>query len=110
MDILQEIHTYTLDIYSGGTNAKGYEYRAIIGLHDQAGQIVGGVYFHRDASTMPEHDDQEASGYVWCHLLWSDYAAIIDMLRNEKPVFLRYVDSWSMASLTTSPEPVGEGE
>ncbi|HRW76317.1 MAG: hypothetical protein H6568_11635 [Lewinellaceae bacterium] len=110
MDSLHTIQTYTLDIYSGGSNAKGYEYRAIIGLYDPNDHLIGGIYFHRDATTLPEQDLREASGYVWCHVLWSEYPAIIDMLRNEAPVFLRYVDSWAMASLTTSLEPVGEQE
>ncbi len=110
MDILKEIHTYTLDLYSGGTNARGYEYQAVIGLQESDGSTIGGIYFHRDVKTMPEHDVQDPSGYVWCHHHWDDYAAILDMLRNETPVFLRYLDSWSMASLTTSPEPIGEGE
>ncbi len=110
MDILKEIHTYTLDIYSGGTNSKGYEYRSVIGLYAPDGSAIGGIYFHRDMTTIPDGDVQDPSGYVWCHYSWNEYAAIMDMLRNERPVFLRYLDSWSMASLTTSPEPVGEGE
>ncbi len=110
MDILKEIQTYTLDIYSGGSNEKDYAYRAVIGLYGTDGPIIGGLYFHRDANTLPKSDAQDVSGYVWCHLLWSDYPSILDMLRNESPVFLRYLDSWAMASLTTSPEPVGEGE
>ena len=110
MDILKEVNTYTLDIYSGGSNEKEYAYRAMIGLYESDGEVIGGLYFHRDASSLPGSDLQDPSGYVWCHFLWSDYLSIIDMLRNESPVFLRYVDSGAVASLTTSPESIGDNE
>jgi hypothetical protein len=39
----------------------------------------------------------------------SQYLHVLDLLRNEKPVFLHIHDS-SGASLTTRAEPIGEGE
>lgn len=60
---------------------------------------------------MPNTDSQTAAGYVWCHYSWEDFPQVLDLLRNEKPVFVRYVaGGWSLASITTSIEPVGEGE
>ncbi len=38
------------------------------------------------------------------------YAAFIDILRNEKPLFFFFSDIDHSAYITTSDEPVGEGE
>ena len=42
---------------------------------------------------------------------YSDYPVIIDMLRNEKPIFFIYQpEGTNNSRLSTSSEPVGEGE
>lgn len=111
MAFVEEIKKYDVAYYGGGKNTTGYEYRAIIGLRRADGSLIGGAYFHRDPATMPSTDDQTAAGYVWCHYPWEHFAHILDLLRNEKPVFVRYVaGGWHIASITTSIEPVGEGE
>jgi len=111
MAFSEEIKKYDVVYYAGGKNTTGYLYRAIIGLRRDDGSLIGGAYFHREPSTMPNTDDQTPSGYVWCHYTWEDFLPIMDLLRNEKPVLVRYVaGGWNIASITTSLEPVGEGE
>jgi hypothetical protein len=44
--------------------------------------------------------------WFWDHM----WPAMIDMLRNEGPVFFYYDDSYNGALFKTAPEPVGEGE
>ena len=111
MAFLKEIKKYDVAYYGGGQNSTGYKYRAIVGLRQQDGKLLGAAYFHRDPTTMPATDDQTSSGYVWCHYSWEHFAQILDLLRNEKPVHLRYVaGGWKIASVTTAIEPVGEGE
>jgi hypothetical protein len=40
-----------------------------------------------------------------------DYPRILDILRNEKPVFVEFeVQNGNIANIRTSAEPVGEGE
>ena len=50
----------------------------------------------------------------WFHLsyLRGDYQFVLDILRNEKPVYLHFSENLGTptAVLTTSPEPIGEGE
>lgn len=107
----EEIKQYTVSYYGGGRNAPGYEYRAIIGLRRDDGSLIGAAYFHRSPETMPDTDDQNNSGYVFCHYRWEDFPHVLDLLRNEKPVRVRYVaGGWHLASITTLMEPVGEGE
>jgi hypothetical protein len=107
----EQIKKYTASYYSGGKTANGYKYRAIIGLRRDDGSLLGAAYFHRSPDTMPNTDHRSSSGYVYCHYRWEDFPQVLDLLRNEKPVYLRYVGGgWNLASIDTSLEPIGEGE
>lgn len=44
--------------------------------------------------------------WLWEHM----WPTMIDMLRNEGPVFFYYDDSYNSAFFKTAPEPVGEAE
>jgi len=109
--VAEKIVSYDIAYYAGGKFASGYPFRAIIGLRREDGSLIGGAYFHRDQGNMPDTDEQTSTGYIWCHYHWEDFPHILDMLRNENPVYVRYVaGSWNLASITTMMEPVGEGE
>ncbi|MDR8391959.1 hypothetical protein NC796_12445 [Aliifodinibius sp. S!AR15-10] len=111
MAFVEEIKNYTVSYYAGGKNTNNYQYRAIIGLRREDGSLIGGAYFHRNATTMPNTDNQTSSGYLWFHYTWEDFPQVMDLLRNEGPVYARYVaGGWHLGSITTSTEPVGEGE
>src|SRR3972149_2406672 len=110
MSFQEEIKKYDVAYYAGGKNTAGYEDRAIIGLRRDDGSLIGGAYFHRDPATMPDGDELTTAGYVWCHYRWEDFPQVIDLLRNEKPVYVQYVaGGWNHGRITTSIEPVGEG-
>lgn len=107
----EEIKKYDVSYYAGGKKANGYPYRAIIGLRRDDDSLIGAAYFHRTHATMPNTDSQDDNGYVYCHYTFEDFPRIVDLLRNEKPVYIRYVaGNWNMASIDTSLEPVGEDE
>jgi hypothetical protein len=106
-----EVKKYDVAYYAGGKNAASYPYRAIIGLRNDADHLVGAAYFHRNSTTMPIADTQRATGYISCHYLAEDYPHILDILRNEKPVYVEFeVRPGNIANIRTSAEPVGEGE
>ena len=106
-----EIKKYDVAYYAGGRNAAGYPYRAIIGLRDDNDKLVGAAYFHQDAATMPGADTRKASGYISCHYPAADYPQVLDILRNEKPVYVEFeAGAGNVTSIRTSAEPVGEGE
>jgi hypothetical protein len=106
-----EIKRYDVAYYAGGKNAGGYPYRAIIGLRNESDSLVGAAYFHHNATTMPMADTQKVSGYISCHYLAEDYPKVLDLLRNEKPVYVEFeVRAGNIANIRTSAEPVGEGE
>lgn len=106
-----EIKKYDVAYYAGGKNVASYPYRAIIGLRDDDNALVGAAYFHHSAETMPNTDSRKASGYISCHYLAEDYPRVIDILRNEKPVYVEFeVRAGNIANIRTNAEPVGEGE
>ncbi len=106
-----EIEKYDVAYYAGGRNAASYPYRAIIGLRNDSGALIGAAYFHHNATTMPVADTQKASGFISCHYLASDYPQVLDLLRNERPVYVEFeMRPGNIANIRTSAEPVGEGE
>lgn len=108
---IMEIKKYDVAYYAGAKNAAAYPYRAIIGLRDEEDTLIGAAYFHHSPATMPVADTMKGTGYISCHYLAGDYPYVLDILRNEKPVFVEFeVSLGNMASIRTSAEPVGEGE
>ena len=106
-----EIKKYDVAYYAGAKNLAGYPYKAIIGLRNAADGLIGAAYFHHNTSTMPNADTQKGSGYISCHYLAEDYSQVLDLLRNEKPVYVEFeVHPGNIANIRTSAEPVGEGE
>ncbi len=110
MTTIENIKKYSISYYGGGNNSKNYRYRAIIGLRRDNGSLIGAAYFHRDDATLPDTDSINSSGYISVHYSESDLTQIVDLLRNEDPINIRYVPGWDMASINTSVEPVGEEE
>ena len=106
-----EIKKYDVAYYAGGKNVSGYPYRAIIGLRDESDGLIGAAYFHHTAATMPNADTQKGTGYISCHYTVEHYSQILDLLRNEKPVYVEFEGHLgNMANIRTSAEVVGEGE
>jgi len=57
---------------------------------------------------MKFENDSDIDGIIKMHLPSSMFENIIDVLRNEKPVYIQFVHGHRV--LQTSLEPVGEGE
>jgi hypothetical protein len=74
------------------------------------GKYVGQLIFHPDAAALPP--DSMAGTQAQLHYHLADFANVIDVLRNEKPVSLLYSGSGGgfENAIETSPEPVGEAE
>lgn len=106
-----EIKKYDVAYYAGAKNVAGYPYQAIIGLRDDSDGLIGAAYFHHNTTSMPNADTQKGSGYISCHYPAKDYPHVLDLLRNEKPVYVEFeVRPGNIANIRTSAEPVGEGE
>ena len=110
MPTVIEIKKYDVSYYAGGQNVGGYPYRAVIGLRDEADRFIAGAYFHHSPTTMPSADTKKATGFISCHYNAMDYSQVLDILRNEKPVYVEFDERTNVANVRTSAEPVGEGE
>lgn len=110
-DTYEEIKKYSVEYYAGGNST--YDFRAIVDLRRADGSVFACLYFYRNPAAMPNIDDQGNPGrpYAWCFFPAADYPRVIDLLRNEKPLYFRYITGvLKMGVITTSNEPVGEGE
>jgi hypothetical protein len=106
------IKDYSVTYYAGGKNLSKHPYRAVINLYEKKKSgYLGSVYFHRTIETMPDTDTKAGNGAIYLHFMEDKLPVVLDLLRNEKPLYLNFVgDKWHMASLNTAREPVGEGE
>lgn len=109
MQDLVQIHRYDLSYYAGCEKDRR-RYRASIGLRDEKGRLVGAAYFHPDSAVVSLPAMRTETGTIILNYPLSLYPHVVDILRNEKPVFVRFKDGEPPSgSIDTSVEPVGEG-
>ncbi len=107
----EEIKKYEVEYYAGGNSS--YDFRAIINLRREDNTPFAILYFYRNPSNMPNVDDpaNKIHPYAWCYFPEEDFPHVLDLLRNEKPLYFQYIAGvLNMGVLKTSYEPVGEGE
>lgn len=102
-----EIAKYSLT-YTGKKDGSTF-WRAFIHLSDQNGQYIGGIYFYDD-DIPTGWNDGYSGNYLFMFLPASHLTRIVDILRNEKPLYFAFNTSSGKTYLSTSAEPVGEGE
>lgn len=99
-----EIKDYHIIFYG---SPSGYQTnRAQIALYGSDGKTAAFVRFN-DPGMLFENDSQ-TGGIIYMHLPSAMFQSVLDVLRNEKPVFIYFAQGRGF--LTTSKEPVGEGE
>lgn len=74
------------------------------------GKYIGQLIFKPDGSALPS--DTMSGGQVNLYYHLEDFENAIDLLRNEKPMYLLYSGSGTgfENGIKTTQEPVGEGE
>lgn len=103
---IKTVDSYSYAIYASRTT--NTEVKSVIQLNG-GGFSLGYVHFMANGSVLPKSKKQ--SGLFYFYFYENQLASIIDMLRNEKPVYLIFVDDeGNNCRLSTSIEPVGEGE
>lgn len=99
-----EIKSYHILFYG---SPGGYQTnRAQIALYGADGTTTAFVRFN-DPGMLFENDSQ-SGGIIVMHLPSSMFQSVLDVLRNEKPVYIYFAQGRGF--LSTSKEPVGEGE
>jgi len=96
-----EFNTYQIFFY-----AKPYQHRFVQLYMDN--QLVGTITFD-DFSTVPENTSTEDRVNLKMHE--QDYSDVVDLLRNESPLFIWVNPDNGIGGIATGDdEPVGEGE
>ncbi len=107
----EEIKKYEVNYFAGGQSGDNYPYKATIKLRRGDGTLIGVAHFYKDRNDLPACDTINKNEQYHCHYHISDYANVLDILRNEKPVFFDFLGGkWNMGSIATTSERVGEGE
>jgi len=99
--------TTRIDAYEVFYSANSFVPR--IGLKN-AGNYVGQMIFKPNGATLPP--DTIVNGQVQLHYHLDDFQNAIDLLRNEKPIYMYYNGSGGgfENGIKTMVEKVGEGE
>ena len=82
----------------------------VILLYDPSNTWVGALWFVKESGALPTAS--ESGGRYLLSYSYADLPVIIDMLRNETPVYLIVDPAGSALNwrISTFEEPVGEGE
>lgn len=105
-----KIDAYSTRIWSSRTTTNLSPGTAVAGIYYYEGSKYRGyIYFFPDGTPLapPVHD--ATNGRVYLHVNLCQYHAVMDLLRNEKPLYVYYI-SPTNAALMSGKEPVGEEE
>lgn len=72
------------------------------------GKYIGQLIFKPDGSSLPADSTSDGQVNLYYHL--EDFENAIDLLRNEKPMYLLFNGPTSENGIKTTAEPTGEGE
>ncbi|MDH5605781.1 MAG: hypothetical protein OEY93_02735 [Anaerolineae bacterium] len=98
------VESYSLLFYG---SPSGYQTnRAQIQLSGADGKTLAWIRFNDPG--MFFEDDYESDGIIRMHMPSSMFENVIDVLRNEKPVYIYFAQKRGF--LGTAKEPIGEGE
>ena len=101
MAFTKQIDTYTV-VYSANM------FQPRIGLK-QGAVFIGQCVFHPNGTALPP-DLLRQNGQVDLQYHLDDFQNVLDLLRNEKPVFLNFNGVGAENNVNTSPENVGDGD
>jgi hypothetical protein len=102
--------------YGAVVSSYGQSYTAFINLYRADGSIAGQLRFYPPESTPPPNTANNpnfpSAGYASLSYPSSALPSVIDILRNEKPIYLSWYDVTPPYGTigTSAGEPVGEGE
>ena len=104
------IDGYALRLWSSRSTTNLSPGTAVSGIYLYEGNKYRGyVYFFPDGTSLAAPVYDSTNGRVFLHFNLSQFHSTMDLLRNEKPIYLYYV-SPTHAALRSGKEPVGEEE
>ena len=110
MPAIYEIDEYQVIMWSSRPTTDLNPNIAVAGIHlFQAGVHRGYAYFYPDGTPLAPPVIDSANGRVFVHYNLSQLAGVLQMVREERPLYL-YEFEPTNAGLTTNLEPTGEEE
>ena len=106
----KEIRTYSVSVIS---DAEPNKFAATVSLFDAAGNCVAFLRFFVPGSPLAPNEYRADLGYALVSYPSTALAAVVDVLRNEKPLYFTWYDylpARCFGAVGTSREPVGEAE
>jgi hypothetical protein len=108
MVVTHEVGTYKLLMITGygggGGNQIGFVY-----FYEPAGQYIGYVGIIKDGAPTPSNV-QWPNGVLNIYFHEAELVPLLDTLRNERPLFVKFNTDLKWGSVGTDREPVGEQE
>ncbi len=101
---MPEIKNYAVRVYG---NQQDNNILAQVHLFDEHNKMVGGIDFYSNQASLPADSEKP---FLKTAMNISRLDSVVDLLRNEKPIFLEWQKHLHHVYLSTSQEPVGEGE
>jgi hypothetical protein len=105
-----EISNYSVSIIS---DADPNKFAATIHLFDKNGKAVAFLRFYLPGVPLPANEFRADLGYALVSYPSTALDAIVDILRNEKPLYFTWYDYLPVrcfGAVGTSREPIGEAE
>ena len=99
-----EIKRYTYYVFSSRNTLSD----STLLFYDASNSYIGGAFFYETTDQLPPAE-KFPSGVIGLSFHRTDLPTLIDVLRNESPVYLIY-DGPLNSRISTSQEPVGEYE
>lgn len=106
----KEISTYGVSVIS---DAEPNKIAATVSLFDSTGKGIATLRFYQIGSLLAPNEFRMDLGYPLVSYPVTALASVVDILRNEKPLFFTWYDYLPVrcfGAVGTSREPVGEAE
>ena len=98
----------TYDYYFWSSRETG---KANLNIQGPSGEVCG-VWFVEDPDAILPDAHEDSPNFFSIYYHYAQFDQILDMLRNEKPVFVHFNNDrgFDNSRISTNREPVGEGE
>ena len=108
MVVTHEVGTYKVLMLTGYAGAGGNQI-GFVYFYEPTKKYIGYVGVIKDGKPLPANV-RHANGVLNIYFHEAELVALLDTLRNEKPVYVRFNTDLKWGSVGTSMEPVGEQE
>jgi hypothetical protein len=106
----KEISTYGVNVVS---NSEPNKFAATVALFDSSGRAIAFLRFYLPENTPAPNEFRADLGYPQVSYPFAEFQSVIDILRNEKPLYFTWYDYMPVrcfGAIGTSREPIGETE